>query len=101
MPSFGTGKTMRKRLGLLPKPRMSWKHIEIKPRSGKTTAPVFLCYRDPLDAAQSLLDRPSLAMHLKYTPEKHWRDKDTGSRLYSEIFTGDWAWETQVCAHAN
>jgi hypothetical protein len=87
---------MRKRIEELPKPRMSWETVEITPRSGTTTSPVYLCYRDPVDAIRSLLDRAELAEHMTYAPQRHWKDKEAGRRRYSEIFTGDWAWETQV-----
>ena len=94
--SFGSGKGMCEQMGKLPKPRMSWNTIEIPLCSGSTTSPIYLCYRDPIEAIQSLLDRPSLAKHMTYTPQRHWRDKAAGKQRYTEIFTGDWAWEEQV-----
>jgi hypothetical protein len=59
--------------------------------------PVTLYWRDPLAAIQSLLDRPSLAEHLEYAPRRVWDDDTKENRVYNEIFTGDWAWKTQVC----
>lgn len=94
--SFGSCKAMREQIGKLPKPRMTWENIEVIPRSGTTTSPVFLCYRDPVEAIRHLLDRPSLRNHLTYSPQRHWKDIVGGSRQYTEIMTGDWAWETQV-----
>jgi hypothetical protein len=75
---------------------MKWKEVEVVPRSGTPSSPVYICYRDPLDAIRSLLDRPSLADHITYEPQRHWKDKVNGTRRYSEIFSGDWAWEMQV-----
>lgn len=94
--SFGSGKSMRERIDRLPKPRMIWKNVEVQPPSGTTSSPVVLCYRDPVEAIRTLLDRPSLRSHLTYTPERHWTDKNAGLRQYTEVMTGDWAWETQV-----
>lgn len=95
-PSFQSGKTLRERIGKLPASRMAWKSIRVIPRSGETTSPVYLCYRDPIDAIRSLLDRYSLRKHLSFTPQRHWKNVELKTRLYNEIFTGDWAWETQV-----
>jgi hypothetical protein len=76
---------------------MPWNTVEVIPRSGTTFSPIHLCYRDPVQAVKSLLDRPSLAKHMSYIPQRHWRDKAEGKRVYNEILTGDWSWETQVC----
>jgi Plavaka transposase len=67
------------------------------PGSGESLKPIKLYYRNPIDAVQSLLDRPSLADHLEYIPRKLWtKSDDEEERIYNEILTGDWAWETQV-----
>ncbi|KAG8798922.1 hypothetical protein FRC16_006244 [Serendipita sp. 398] len=94
--SFGSGKTMRQRIDQLPTPRMQWKNIQVDPLYGTTSAPVYLSYRDPVNAIRSLLDRPELAKYMTYTPERHWKDKAEYTRVYSEIFTADWAWDTQA-----
>lgn len=94
--SFASGQGMRDMIGRLPNPRVMWKHVEVIPESGTTADPVFLCYRDPIAAVRSLLDRPALQDHLTFTPVRKWSDRDSGKRCYDEIFTGDWAWETQV-----
>lgn len=87
---------MRDMIGQLPTSRLTWKHVEVIPESGVTADPVFLCYRDPIAAVRSLLDRPALQDHLTFTPVRKWSDRDAGQRRYNEIFTADWAWETQV-----
>ena len=56
-------------------------------------------HRNPLDVIQSILDRPSLSNHLEFIPRGVWTPENEHGereRVYSEIFTGDWAWETQV-----
>jgi hypothetical protein len=87
---------MREYMEKLPPPRMTWQDVEIIPRSGTASSPVHLCYRDPVKVIKSLLDRPSLAEHMTYAPQRVWRDKAAGKRQYTEIFTADWAWQTQV-----
>ncbi|KAG8824504.1 hypothetical protein FRC17_009084 [Serendipita sp. 399] len=94
--SFRSGKTMRQRIKRLPTPRIQWKTTKIVPRSGTTSSTVYLSYRDPVDAIRSLLDRPSLAKYVTFAPERHWKNKAEGTRVYSEIFTGEWAWKTQA-----
>jgi hypothetical protein len=94
--SFGSGSTLRKRVDMLPKTRFKWDPVQIIPRSGTVKGPLFLYYRDPIAAVRSLLDRPELAEHITFTPQRIWLNKSIGKRRYSEMFTGDWAWETQV-----
>ncbi|PVF91792.1 hypothetical protein CPB86DRAFT_718777 [Serendipita vermifera] len=74
---------------------MPWKAKDINPQSGTTVSPITLYYRDPLECIQSLLDRPSLRDHMEYVPRQSWEDEEPSIRVYSEILTGDWAWETQ------
>jgi len=33
---------------------------------------------------------------MKYAPEKHYEDEELDNRVYDEMATGDWWWETQV-----
>jgi hypothetical protein len=57
---------------------------------------VIFYHRNPLDAIQTLLDRPSLHNHLEFVPRRVYTDKDRNERIYNEIMTGDWAWRVQV-----
>jgi hypothetical protein len=68
------------------------------PNSGTTVdlEPATLYYRDPLAAIQSLLDRPSLAKHLEFSPHRVTVGSDANRRVYSEMSTGDWWWNLQV-----
>ncbi|KAG8756916.1 hypothetical protein FRC14_002533 [Serendipita sp. 396] len=93
--SFGSASNMRDRIQQLPETRMPWKFTRVKLRSGTTSSPVYLCYRDPVAAVRSLLDRPLLKEHLEFQPTRHWKDREALNRRYSEIFSGDWAWEIQ------
>jgi len=87
---------MRAMIERLPETRMKWKYQQIIPNSGTSSKPIFLYYRNPVAAVRSLLDRPALAPYMNFVPERQWKDQAMGQRRYSEILTGDWAWETQV-----
>jgi hypothetical protein len=72
--------------------------LDIVPNSGTAVdlEPATLYYRDPLAAIQSLLDRPSLAEHLEFSPRRVTVGNDANRRVYSEMSTGDWWWNLQV-----
>jgi len=91
-----SGATMYDHLAELPHSRLRWRSVSVQPESGTPQQPLNLLYRDPIDAIQSLLDRPSLAPHLEYVPRKVWENDEKEDRVYNEIFTGNWAWEMQV-----
>ncbi|KAJ3493238.1 hypothetical protein NLJ89_g11065 [Agrocybe chaxingu] len=52
--------------------------------------PYTIRYRNPLEAIMSLWGDPSLAKHLVYRPQKVFTDEDRTSRVYTEMWTGDW-----------
>jgi Plavaka transposase len=57
-------------------------------------------YRDPLECIKSLYANPAFTKHLSHAPEKQYSDDSCTDRLYNEMNTGDWWWETQVCNFA-
>jgi hypothetical protein len=69
---------------------------DVWPDSGHTSLPLVLYHRNPLDCIQSLLDRPFLCESMEFAPRRTWEDSNWKSRVYSEIMTGNWAWQTQV-----
>jgi hypothetical protein len=73
---------------------MPWICQSVVPESGKEAHMVSIYYRDPLCAIKSLLCRPSLANHMEFAPRKV--NLSGEERLFSDIFTGKWAWEVQV-----
>jgi hypothetical protein len=75
---------------------MRWFARTIVPYSGTPSEDITLYYRDPLDAVQWLLDRPDLFDHMEFIPRRVRSNDEEKQRIYSEIFTGDWAWTTQV-----
>lgn len=57
---------------------------------------VELWKRDALDIIKILISNPLFKNEIAYQPEKVYRDKKAKIRVYDEMWTGDWWWETQV-----
>jgi hypothetical protein len=94
--SFQSGAALVDRIEQLRDPGTHWKTLDIAPNSGTPIGPVKLYFRDPIEAIQSLLHQPQLKDDLEFVPRKVWTDETCSSRVFNEIFTGKWAWKTQV-----
>jgi hypothetical protein len=58
---------------------------------------VFEMYsRNIVDCIKSLFGDPEFASQLLLAPERHYADADKTQRLYHEMNTGKWWWNTQV-----
>jgi hypothetical protein len=53
-------------------------------------------FRDIMDCINSLYGNPEFAPHLVFAPERHYSDTDKTRRVYHDMYTGKWWWETQV-----
>ena len=69
-----------------------WKSASVKFEDDD--APVAYYYRDPIELVEYILSQPAYRDHLIYAPVKEYQD---GCRIYSELHTANWWWETQVC----
>lgn len=58
-----------------------------------------LFHRDPLECLRALWGSREFSEYLIYAPERHYLDESCDSRLYHDMHTGDWWWQTQVCPH--
>jgi hypothetical protein len=85
------------RVEQLPSPGAKWSALNVDPESGTPHDNVVLYYRDPLEAIETLLALPSLKESMEFLPRRVWETSAREERLYTELFTGDWAWEMQVC----
>jgi hypothetical protein len=56
--------------------------------------------RDILDCIRSLYGDPSWAADMAFAPERHYTSHARTSRIYSELYTGDWWWKVQVCYYS-
>lgn len=53
--------------------------------------------RDPVELVRELIGNPAFKDSLRYAPERILEElKGKVSRRYSEMWTADWWWETQV-----
>lgn len=53
-------------------------------------------YRNPLEVVQSLWSNSTYADQMVFAPRRMWSSSSRSSRLYNEMWTGDWWWEVQV-----
>jgi hypothetical protein len=57
--------------------------------------------RDPVECVNELIGNPAFKEYISYIPERVYTD-DTGRyRIYDEMWTGNWWWETQVSQRIN
>lgn len=54
--------------------------------------------RDPVECVQQLLGNPAFRDDLQYRPRRI-RKRSSKKRVFSEAWTADWWWNTQVCNH--
>ena len=52
--------------------------------------------RDPVECLKELMGNPMFKNSLEYAPQKHFMDEEGTNRVYDEMWTGDWWWDTQV-----
>jgi hypothetical protein len=70
--------------------------IEITPDEAdgrRTSAPIVS--RDAGEVVRFLIGHVPFREHLHYEPVQLWRDESKMVRVYNELYTGDWWWETQ------
>jgi hypothetical protein len=104
--SFKSAYTLNKRIDEMPDGLgwQSWQHtttsLTWKIDDSETREPVTFYYREPLDCAKWLLGQRAYKQHLVYAPEQRFYYGNTSAgtkrRLFSEMNTAEWWWETQV-----
>ena len=52
--------------------------------------------RDPVECVKELMGNPMFKDSLEYAPQKHFMDEEGKNRVFDEMWTGDWWWNTQV-----
>lgn len=52
--------------------------------------------RDPVECMKDLMGNPAFRDHISYVPERAFEDEEGQSRVYDEMWSGDWWWKTQV-----
>ena len=57
---------------------------------------VELWRRDPVECIRELIGNPLFRDKLQYGPQLKFLDEEGKVRVYDEMWTGDWWWNTQV-----
>ena len=52
--------------------------------------------RDPIECVHELMGNPMFKDMIKYAPEKAYFDDGKILRIYDEMWSADWWWDTQV-----
>ncbi|KIO16582.1 hypothetical protein M407DRAFT_85849 [Tulasnella calospora MUT 4182] len=72
----------------------SWTRLEFKLEGTEQVIECF--YRDPLECVESLYGNPAWADVLHVAPERHYTNETKATRMYNEMYTGNWWWRQQV-----
>ncbi|KAG1906491.1 uncharacterized protein F5891DRAFT_941482 [Suillus fuscotomentosus] len=100
-PSYTSNYTFRKKLDKLPK-GPGWM-CDIVTSTGDRvdgsqeflTERHELWRRDPVECVRELVGNPAFKEYLAYLPEKVYEDPEGKTRVYDEMWTGDWWWNMQ------
>jgi len=60
------------------------------------TESVELWFRNPVECISELIGNPAFDGSISYVPERVYADPEGRNRIYDEMWTGDWWWDTQV-----
>ena len=68
-----------------------------KDNKGKfKTKIVQLWKRDPVECVKELIGNPTFRDKLRYLPQHAYEDDKGKTRMFDEMWTGDWWWNLQV-----
>ncbi|KZS87558.1 hypothetical protein SISNIDRAFT_419416, partial [Sistotremastrum niveocremeum HHB9708] len=86
--------SIKKTINQLPAVGDGWNRTPITIDEHPTSYNVYS--RDILSVIKHLFSRPEFKDTIAYGPQEQYADKETTSRLYNEMWTGDWWCRTQV-----
>lgn len=52
--------------------------------------------RDPVECVKELMGNPAFKNHMSYIAEHVYLDNEGKVRIFDEMWTADWWWDTQV-----
>lgn len=53
-------------------------------------------FRDIIECIKALFGDPEFAPYLVLRPERHYADENQTTRIFHDMHTGKWWWDTQV-----
>ncbi|KAG9086235.1 hypothetical protein FRC06_003209, partial [Ceratobasidium sp. 370] len=74
-------------------PKWITEYISVGEGTYRTTHPLFR--RDIIEVIKELVGNARFKRYMKYAPERHWTSSERESRVYGEMWTGDWWWRMQ------
>ncbi|KZT19755.1 hypothetical protein NEOLEDRAFT_1077268, partial [Neolentinus lepideus HHB14362 ss-1] len=94
--SFKTANELNKKIDSLPtRPRFRREELLL---GGEVFE---LYYRNVIQCIRALYGDPEFAHHLVFRPERHYTDEDRTNRMYFDMHTGKWWWDTQKAVEVN
>ncbi|KAI0643893.1 hypothetical protein C8Q79DRAFT_914885 [Trametes meyenii] len=100
--SFLSNYLFFQKIDALPRGFASWKCEffetvgDVLAEDGKPcTELVELWKRDPVDCIRELIGNPLYCHAIQYAPEKHYADAEGKTRIFGNLFMGDWSWNVQ------
>jgi hypothetical protein len=90
--SFRTVKELDEKIdsNLIGRPRFQCKKLTVN------GDPLEFYSRDVIESIRCLYGDPQFAQQLAFAPERHYTSHERTTRVYSEMYTGDWWWKVQV-----
>jgi Plavaka transposase len=55
-----------------------------------------LWHRNPIECVKGLIGNPAFREFISYMAERVYLDTEGKTRVFDEMWTGDWWWDTQV-----
>ncbi|EPQ54137.1 hypothetical protein GLOTRDRAFT_44196 [Gloeophyllum trabeum ATCC 11539] len=95
--SFKTADELNKKIDSLPSRRPRFRREELL--LGGEVFEVY--YRDVIECIRALYGDPEFSQHLVFVPECHYTDENCTNRMYFDMHTGKWWWNTQKAVEAN
>jgi hypothetical protein len=69
---------------------------DVQVPGGATSADLTLYYRDGLEVFKFLFGNPVYEGFMTYEPYRVYANSRKEKRIYTDMMSGDWAWECQV-----
>src|SRR4051794_37035487 len=75
---------------------LEWEPHTIPMTVGTEERKNYVYGRNIIDVVRDLIGNRRFRHHMQYAPERHYTSKDRKSRVYSEMWMGNWWWRYQV-----
>lgn len=101
-PSFHNSRALLQRIDALPR-GPEWicatfriTGDELDKNGERRTEDIELWHRDPVECIKELISNSAFRDKLAYAPLRMYEDEQRTNRIYNEMWTCDWWWNTQV-----